>query len=631
MFTWVCIYSIIPVGGTHDFETETGILSATPLYLKHFGLKRIPFRLQPDPEIFFAEGGRGDILLALCEDIVAGKGLVKLTGEEGTGKTLFFLLLARKLEIKKCEVIPLEHPVGSFEDLLRTVWRILRGGADGVGEKSEKGGQEGFLPELLGLLRGKKMAGQRVVLLIDEAEKLFLATLERLVRLLAEISQDSPMQVVLIGRPELDKNLQQLSSFCAQADVHAGYELQSLSGQETKRYLRFRLARAGMPEEKAREIFTDEAVSVLHDSARGNIRQAHLLADQGMVLAYESGMFRVDAGLVAPRQVTARKRSAGLASIAGRLENYRFQVLAALVLAALVLLLTLWPEKRNRALPEPPAEIFTTTSETPLAGLEAEKVGLAEVEEEQNESGKDSSAISVPAGQPAGASARQSPGAGKDETGNSPATEPTLEKVAPFSAEEDSSAAKPDVMPEPATAPLSLAFPEPPEKVQKPVVHVQEPEIREMSDDLTVERISSAEKKTVILQADSRKRKVVQAATFKKPAAGETIDPERLFAERLRASSGWLDRAGYTIQLMALASDGAEESFKLLLAQERYRAVKDQLYVVRKTDPPTLFVYYGYFETMEQARRGRDRLPEFLLKNHPYPLAIDRAAKKVRE
>jgi hypothetical protein len=89
-------------------------------------------------------------------------------------------------------------------------------------------------------------------------------------------------------------------------------------------------------------------------------------------------------------------------------------------------------------------------------------------------------------------------------------------------------------------------------------------------------------------------------------------------------------RGGYTIQLMMLVSDQAQASITNSLVQDDYYQLRDQLYVLRKkSKPPTLFVFYGIFDSMEAARETRNNMPVFLRTHHPYPLLISDALKKI--
>ena len=112
-------------------------------------------------------------------------------------------------------------------------------------------------------------------------------------------------------------------------------------------------------------------------------------------------------------------------------------------------------------------------------------------------------------------------------------------------------------------------------------------------------------------------------------------DGEALFRERLKASAGWLAgmyKGGYTIQLMMLASTSAEYSLAETLVEDDYYPLRDQFYILRKlSNPPTLFVFYGVYESLEAAREARNSMPVFLRKYHPYPLAISEAMRKIEQ
>jgi len=152
------------------------------------------------------------------------------------------------------------------------------------------------------------------------------------------------------------------------------------------------------------------------------------------------------------------------------------------------------------------------------------------------------------------------------------------------------------------------------------------------------------EKKMVVVEADRKKRAVsvepvpvtkrtvpVDPAPVKK-MEHPSRDGNSLFNERVRASSGWLawaSRGGYTIQLMVLASEDAEDNLKKILVDDRYYALKDQLYILRKISPQAIFVFYGNYSNMEKARQARDTMPQFLRELQPYVLSIHDALQKI--
>ena len=64
----------------------------------HFGFRETPFGVTPDPRFFYNDGAYMKSLAALAYGIKAKKGLMLVTGEVGTGKTILLRKLMRDLE-----------------------------------------------------------------------------------------------------------------------------------------------------------------------------------------------------------------------------------------------------------------------------------------------------------------------------------------------------------------------------------------------------------------------------------------------------------------------------------------------------------------------------------------------------
>ncbi len=67
------------------------------MYLNHFGLDEPPFRITPHTDFFFAGANRGATLEALLYAITHDEGIVKVTGEVGSGKTMLCRVLMERL------------------------------------------------------------------------------------------------------------------------------------------------------------------------------------------------------------------------------------------------------------------------------------------------------------------------------------------------------------------------------------------------------------------------------------------------------------------------------------------------------------------------------------------------------
>ena len=79
------------------------------MYLRHFGLRTAPFGITPDPAFFYPGNTRGELLAALLYAVTQGEGIIALTGEVGSGKTMLCRMLAERLP-PRIDVLYLLNP-----------------------------------------------------------------------------------------------------------------------------------------------------------------------------------------------------------------------------------------------------------------------------------------------------------------------------------------------------------------------------------------------------------------------------------------------------------------------------------------------------------------------------------------
>ena len=87
------------------------------MYHTHFGLNQSPFSITPNPAFFYSGSKRGDILDALIYAVTHGEGIIKVTGEVGSGKTMLCRML-EGLMPAHVEVIYLVNPTLSREEVV---------------------------------------------------------------------------------------------------------------------------------------------------------------------------------------------------------------------------------------------------------------------------------------------------------------------------------------------------------------------------------------------------------------------------------------------------------------------------------------------------------------------------------
>lgn len=140
-------------------------------------LVKSPFQEEVVVENYFACANRGEVLSQIKEAVQSGATLMVLTGEEGSGKTMICRLLEHQLS-PICTTVFLPRTVDSFEEAVQIIAREL--GLIDVAEL-EGGDIELTLEQINGFLLEESI---NLFIIFDEAENLFLATLERIRKML---------------------------------------------------------------------------------------------------------------------------------------------------------------------------------------------------------------------------------------------------------------------------------------------------------------------------------------------------------------------------------------------------------------------------------------------------------------
>src|SRR5688572_10521525 len=90
------------------------------MYYEHFGLDQAPFRITPNTDFFFSGSNRGATLEALIYAVANGAGIIKVTGEVGSGKTMLCNMLQARLP-PQVETIYLAHPNVAPDEILHAI------------------------------------------------------------------------------------------------------------------------------------------------------------------------------------------------------------------------------------------------------------------------------------------------------------------------------------------------------------------------------------------------------------------------------------------------------------------------------------------------------------------------------
>jgi type II secretory pathway predicted ATPase ExeA len=204
------------------------------MYKQFFRLRENPFKLAPNPDYLFLSSCQEEALAHLKYGISQGEGFISITGKTGVGKTITCMAFIASLG-EKSEVAYISNPILSSEQLLKKIYRKFKINSDERNAKSLLNAFYSFLME-------KRRGGKRVVLFIDEAQKLQRDAIEQL-RLLSnlETSRDKLLQIVLVGQPELTEMLNSYELRQIGQRISVSYHINPLTSLETKDYILHRL------------------------------------------------------------------------------------------------------------------------------------------------------------------------------------------------------------------------------------------------------------------------------------------------------------------------------------------------------------------------------------------------------
>lgn len=254
------------------------------MYYAHFGLKQPPFKITPNTEFFFSGGNRGAVLDALIYAINSGEGIIKVVGEVGSGKTMLCRMLQTLLP-EKVESVYLANPSVAPEDVLHAIAFELQLKLPKKADRLE------VMQVLQSYLLKKHVEGKQVVIFVEEAQGMPLATLEE-IRLLSnlETKNDKLLQIVLFGQPELDVNLNETQIRQLRERITHSFYLGPLSEKDIGEYLIFRLRAAGY---FGPHLFSPSAIKKLANAAQGLVRRVNILADKALLAAFSENVYLV--------------------------------------------------------------------------------------------------------------------------------------------------------------------------------------------------------------------------------------------------------------------------------------------------------------------------------------------------
>ncbi len=247
------------------------------MYYEYFGLKQAPFKITPDPSLFFPGGDRGAILDALIYAIVSGEGIVKLVGEVGSGKTTLCRMLEKELP-ENVEIVYLANPSLSPDNILHAIAFELH-----LKVKPDDSRLK-VMNSLQNYLLERHAENKQIVVFVEEAQSMPIATLEE-IRLLSnlETAQNKLLQIAIFGQPELDVMISKPEIRQLKERITYSFYLSPFKPNEVKDYINSRLRACGY---RSVELFSDKAIKSISKYSNGLLRRINILADKALLASY---------------------------------------------------------------------------------------------------------------------------------------------------------------------------------------------------------------------------------------------------------------------------------------------------------------------------------------------------------
>ncbi len=259
--------------------------------------------------------------------ISQGDGFVQITGEVGTGKTTLCRAFLESLD-SNTQAAYIFNPKLGPKQLLMTI-------LDEFGIRSGRETTKELIDALNAFLMHNKTMGNKVILLVDEAQNLSKNVLEQL-RLLSnlETNQDKLLQIILVGQPELGAMLESHDLRQIGQRITLNYHLTPLKFNETKEYIQYRINIAA---QRKGIKFDRSAYYRIFKYSKGIPRLINIVCDRALLTAFVLNQHKITGSILKAsiRELSGNGRSKNYGFADGRKGLALISILTILVFAAI--------------------------------------------------------------------------------------------------------------------------------------------------------------------------------------------------------------------------------------------------------------------------------------------------------
>jgi general secretion pathway protein A len=253
------------------------------MYLDYWKLRDKPFENTPDRRFLYPSQNHQEGVQRLLYAIRNEKGCAMLSGEYGCGKTILVRSVLGSLDLANYEIALINYPYFDRNSFLREVLHQF-------GEDSGDRPRVELFRRLSQLFFDNVNQGKVNILVIDEAQIIEDPQVFEELRLILNIQLEDRflINILLVGQPELREKIMLYPHLDQRIAIK--WHLHRFDHQNTAAYVRHRLKVAGCE----REIFTEEALYLVHKISNGVPRRINNVADLCLLEAANRNMPMVD-------------------------------------------------------------------------------------------------------------------------------------------------------------------------------------------------------------------------------------------------------------------------------------------------------------------------------------------------